>query len=220
MRHCHVPGCGGRTTRYGRYCSTHKSRLRRHGAPHQRGVTKAELRPYIGLIRARIERNPDHPLWPHAEGLWGALADHARGICGHFAKGHAGNRYELLAARELLKVAESVPARGVIEAVWAMYLLLEDRPRRFTSDDAFRAQLVRRVRGLSEMNVGEWFDPREGRVKRAYRDLPPHAWKILAKWLASAFGGSGVFLAQLELRQREEKHQKAKMLAEAMKDIR
>ena len=38
--------------------------------------------------------------------------------------------------------------------------------------------------------------------------------------LASAFGGSGVFLAQLELRQREEKHQKAKMLAEAMKDIR
>ena len=68
--------------------------------PISRGITKAEA---TALHPARTDphrdRNPGHPLWPHAgRASGGALVDHARGICGHFAKGHAGNRYELLAA--------------------------------------------------------------------------------------------------------------------------
>src|SRR5829696_6033366 len=79
-RICRAPGCGARTTsRFSVYCSTHKSRLRRHGAVDQKAITKADLRLYLKLVRARIEKNRESPLWAHLEARWAALADHARG---------------------------------------------------------------------------------------------------------------------------------------------
>jgi hypothetical protein len=220
MRTCSAPGCGGRTTSYGRFCNTHKARMRRHGAPDQRGVTKAELRPYVELIKRRVVRNEGHPLWGHAEAAWRAVEGRAREILTHFAKGNPGSRYERIAAIEIMKLAENVEPLAVMEAAWGMYLMQHDRPRRFVSDDAFRAQLVRRVRGLAEVNVGEWFDHREGRVKRAYRDLAPGVMRVIGRWLASALGGAGVYLAELEQRQREEKQQQAARLAQAMKELK
>ena len=80
MRHCRVPGCAASATRWGTLCSTHKSRQRRHGHPMQRGVTKAELAPYLAIVRQRKTRNPDSRLWANIEARWRALVDHCRGV--------------------------------------------------------------------------------------------------------------------------------------------
>ena len=55
-----------------------------------------------------------------------------------------------------------------------MYLMLEqEEPRRFRSDDGFRFQLARRVRALTDVNQGTWYDHWAQRVKRVYRDTAP-----------------------------------------------
>ena len=54
---CRAPGCGKPATRYGHFCTTHKSRWRRHGDVGQVGITKEVLKPYADLVRARIEKN-------------------------------------------------------------------------------------------------------------------------------------------------------------------
>lgn len=77
---CRAPGCGKPATRYGHYCTTHKSRWRRHGDVAQQGVTKEALRPYVALVRARIAKNAGNPTWAACDARWLAIVDHARGI--------------------------------------------------------------------------------------------------------------------------------------------
>jgi hypothetical protein len=71
-------------------------------------------------------------------------------------------------------------------------------PRRFVSDEAFRFQLARRLRGLTDVNAGEWFNYKTGKTKRAYRDLSPRATAILGNLLVHCFGLPGVMLAKKE----------------------
>lgn len=219
-RQCNNPGCGGRTTRFGRYCSTHKAHLRRHGAVNQRAVTVAELRPYIRTIRARIAHNANSPLWEQTEANWLATVDHARGVLAAYQQGQVGYRYERLAAVEVVKLSENASRREVCEATFAMFLLNYEHDHRFRSDAAFKVQLVRRLRGLTRANAEEWKDPHTGRVKRAYRDMPPKAAAIMADWVIRALGGVGVTLARLERQQREEKQRRAEAMAEAVGELR
>lgn len=93
-------------------------------------------------------------------------------------------------------------------------------PHRFTSDAAFRVQLLRRLRGLTRMNAEEWRNPVTGRVRRAYRELPPKAAAVMAAWIVHVFGGVGIILARMEQQQREEKQRRATAMAEAVKELR
>ena len=76
-RQCKAPGCTTLTTAYGSYCSTHKTRKRRHGAPDQRGITKADLKPYLLQVQARIAKKPDLAIW--ADQRWAGLVSFAEG---------------------------------------------------------------------------------------------------------------------------------------------
>lgn len=219
MRTCRVPGCGARTSRYGHFCTTHKSNYRRHGHPEQRAVTKAELGPFVRAVRQRIRRNLDSPVWEGAEASWLAVIDQAEVILDGFSAGRAGSRYERIAAQQVVKLADAVPPREVIEAVFAMFLTLEQQPQRFCSDTAFRTQMTRRVRGLTETNAGEWLDLSTGRRKLAYRELPPKATAILATWIVGALGGLGVHLGKLESRQRHDHQQRQAAMHRAAMEL-
>jgi hypothetical protein len=195
-RPCRVAGCGASaSSRYSALCSTHKARLRRHGAVDQEGITKAHLKPFLRLVQARITKNRESPLWTHLDARWTALADHARSLLAYRG---AMPRYERIAAKEVLKLSDAVPPREIVETTLALFIMHELEPRRFKSDKAFRTQLVRRVRGLTDLNAGSWFDNRSGKSKRAYRELSPRAAAVMGKWLAEAFGGVGLHLAKLE----------------------
>lgn len=216
---CRVAGCRAHTTSFGNYCPSHKSALRRHGHPEQDAVTKAELKPYVTLVRRRIEKNPESTVWQHCETRWRAVADHARGIMAEAERGQPGFGFERRAAEEVLRLDGTVDSRSVVEVIFALYLMQDADSRRFRSDDAFRFQLVRRVRGLVEGNARSWVDPASGRAKRAYVELPPRAAKSLASWLVDAFGGIGLHLARLEQRDREAEQARNKDLGEALKEL-
>ena len=95
---CRAPGCGKSATRYGHFCTTHKSRWRRHGDVGQVGITKEVLKPYTDLVRARIEKNAGNPTWTTCDDRWQAVVAHARGIIGDADRGVAGSRNERMAA--------------------------------------------------------------------------------------------------------------------------
>lgn len=219
-RMCRAPGCGARTSRYGQFCSTHRSRSRRHGHPEQEGITKAQLKPFVKLVRTRITKNETNTVWDLCEARWRALALHAQHLIAARKAGQAGSRYERIAAQEIVKLASTVEASAVMETTFAMFLLEDQQPRRFRSDASFRSQLVRRLRGLSEVNAGVWFSPATGKTKRAYRDLAPRAVMIMAAWVIEALGGVGRHLAKLEQDERIARQQRVNEYFEAVAQLR
>src|SRR3954471_3027428 len=113
---CRVPGCGADvTSRYSHYCQSHKTRLRRHGAVDQQGITAADLKPYLKRLKARFEKNRDNPAWGQLDGRWLAVVDHARGILAAFERGKAGTSYERAAAHQVVKLAGTTRPREVVE---------------------------------------------------------------------------------------------------------
>lgn len=209
--HCKAPGCTGRTGRHAAYCDVHKARKRRHGAPDQQGVTKAKLKPFVGLVQARIKKNATSPVWKQLEDRWATVVSHAQERVAHWKRGNACVRTEITAAEEVIRVAEHVEPREVVVTALAMYLMQYHTPTFFRSDRAFQVQLVRRVRGLTEANAARYTDQRTGKTKRAYRELPPRSAAYMADWLVQAFGATGVKLAHLE--RDEDERRKAESLS-------
>ena len=214
---CRVPGCNAAvSSQYSTLCPIHKSNLRRHGHASQRGVTAAELRPHLASVRARIKKNRESPAWTQLERRWLTVVEHARGVVAEYYAGKAGYAYERKAANEVLKIAEAVPPRDVLEVVLAMFVFEARDPKRFVSDRGFRFQLVRRTRALADVNVGLSYDHETGRVRRVYREFPPKAVAILGQWLADALGVGGVHIAKLE---RAEEERRARENAELHRSL-
>jgi hypothetical protein len=195
---CRVSGCSGRSSRFGQLCSAHRSRDRRHGDPEQISVTVAELKPHLKAVRDRMVKNADKPLWPMLEARWGVLMDNAQGTLGSRQQGRVGQRHQTKAAQELVKLGGEVDAREVAEMIGALYLLADYKPERFKTDRAFMLQLVRRVRSLTDVNAGEYFDHKTGKQKRVYRDVSPKAAEVMGAMLVEVFGVVGLQLAKLE----------------------
>ncbi|SDH69440.1 hypothetical protein [Roseospirillum parvum] len=219
MSTCRVPGCTAPVTRWGSLCSTHKSRQRRHGHPQQTGVTKAELVPFVALVRQRKSRNPDSPLWGQIEARWAALVEHCRGVVAQALDGRAMNRHQRQACVEVVRIADHVEPWTVIETALALYMMQEHDHRRFQSDDAFRHQLSRRLRGLTDVNAGSWFDHGSGRVKRVYRDLPATTTLTMAAMLNEAFGLPGLMLARREEEDARKRRDEVHQLGEAVRNL-
>ncbi|MBO1908462.1 hypothetical protein J4G37_26680 [Microvirga sp. 3-52] len=216
-RLCRVSGCcASASSRYSIYCTTHKARLRRHGAVDQQGITKGDLKPYLRLVQARVEKNQESPLWPQLEARLAALADHARSLLAYRG---AMSRHERIAAKEVVKLSDAVAPWEIVQTTLALVIMQELQPRRFKTDRAFRTQLVRRVRGLTDLNAGSWFDHQTGKTKRAYKELTPRAAAVIAQWLADAFGGAGLHLAKLEQTEADKKQQEQQAIHASLSQL-
>lgn len=185
----------------------------------QRGVTKADLAAYLAIIAKRKARNPDSRLWTNLDARWNALVEHCRGVVRAYLSGQPMNGNELQACQEIVKVAEHVGVERVVETALAMFLMQEQDHRRFASDEAFRHQLSRRVRGLSDVKAGTWFDHRRGKVKRVYRDLPASSALIMGAMLAETFGLAGLMLARREEEDAKKRRLENDELAKAIKEL-
>ncbi|MDO8385929.1 MAG: hypothetical protein Q7T13_05935 [Polaromonas sp.] len=164
----------------------------------QQGVTVHELRPYAAIVESRKAKNPHSEAWTILMARWGVVQDHARATLQKYADGRVGGRVERLAAHHLTKTGHEVEAWTVVKTALAMFIMQEQRPSRFTTDDAFDFQLVRRVRGLAESNAGQYWDHQEQRTKKVYRDIPPRVMHAIAQPLKMAFGAPGLTLAAKE----------------------
>jgi hypothetical protein len=173
----------------------------------------------VKIVRQRRRRNPDSPFWSSVSARWAGLVDYAREEVKIFYTGKPMVGWEVKACDAIVKVADNVEPSNVVETALAMYLILECDPRRFLSDEAFRFQLVRRIRGLTEVNAGTWWDHNAGRTKRAYRDLAPRTTQFMADLLVRVFGAPGVMLAKKEAEDLAKGKQHRAELAEAVKAL-
>jgi hypothetical protein len=80
--------------------------------------------------------------------------------------------------------------------------------------------LARRVRALTDRNVGVYWDDSEGRNKRVYRDQAPKAANVLGHWLAETFGVVGLKVAELERKDAESSAEARRVLGDALKDLK
>ena len=206
MRSCSAPGCGRPVSGYSQHCPIHKAQVRRHGAVGQLGVTKADLKPYLARVRARIAANPESTAWAKMDARWHALVRHTDEIMEPWRAGRACHVPTIKAAEEIIRLAGLVEAREVVATATAMFLMDQMDPGRFRGDQAFRTQLVRRVRGLSPANATDYRDPTTGKSRRTYSELGPKSAEVMALWLTETFGILGAHLARLE---RQEKADKA-----------
>lgn len=196
---CRLPGCGGRTSRYGAFCSAHQSRRRRHGHPLQDAICVHHLKPYIAKVRARIAKNSTSPLWPMLQTRFACLVDECHVQCAQTVY----VRWHRIAALELLNIARHVPVQTIVETVAAMVYLQKEEGWRFKSDDAFRVQLARRARGLTDVNAGTTYDYRQRKVRRVYRDLNPRAAVALGRWVIDVMGSACLSIVRLDIEEKQ-----------------
>ncbi|ANY82988.1 hypothetical protein BB934_32755 (plasmid) [Microvirga ossetica] len=206
------------STKFGRYCRPHVAQLRRHGAIGQTGITKAELKAYGRIVSARLEKNRDKPLLTQLEARWGVVQTYAATVRDE-ARSKPIVRYRREAAVETLRIGKNVNARDVIETVLAMYVMQDQEPRRFKSDQAFKTQLVRRVRGLTRLNADAWTDAKTGKRKLVYRDLSQRTVIIMGGWIAEALGPAGIMFARLERKDHEKEQQALLAFRQTLDDI-
>src|SRR6185503_3718063 len=122
-RRCRVPGCSSSAASSPvAHCSSHRRSLRRHGAVDQKAVTKAHLWPYLNRVQKRIAKNPESIAWVILDERWRVLVDRVQAVLAKFATGRGGARWEKLAAQEVVKLANDVPPRVVVEVTSAMVM--------------------------------------------------------------------------------------------------
>lgn len=216
MHQCRIAGCAQpASSAYSKFCNSHRSRVRRQGDPLQRGIRKADLRPYDRLVRERIAANTESPVWGKFEVRWAALVRDAKSRVAAYEGGAARPRQTIQAAREVIRIADAAQPREVVIAVAAMTLMHSLAPIYFASDNGFDAQLVKRVRGLTRNNSTAYRDG-TGRVRRVYHELPPRAAAVLAGWLRQTLGILGMHLARLEREEAQSKRKEDQELSDAL----
>ena len=218
-RTCYAPGCSESASGYSTLCRKHKQAQRRHGSPTQIALTSHELRPYVALVDARKARNPHSEAWVMLETRWSAIVGASRATLQRYAEGQVSLRHAVQAAHQLSQVAEGVEPWVVIKTALAMFILQDQQPRRFTSDEAFDFQLVRRVLRLAPANAGTYWDQQTGKVRRVYRDVPPRTIRAIAAPLKEAFGAPGLMLATKEREDAQRGAEEHKRLTEALGDL-
>ena len=218
-KECAVAGCTATTSGHSTHCERHKRAQRRHGHPEQDGVTVHELQPFRDRVAARRAKNPTNHAWDILRQRWAAVAANAAMLLKAHAGGKPGAAYTVQAAHHIQRLAATVPDDVVMEAALALFLMREAQPYRFRSDRAFDFQLSRRVRALSDVNAGTYFDHETGKTKRVYRDVLPGTLIALAEPLKAAFGVAGVYLAELDRRDERSKAAKKMELISALKEM-
>lgn len=220
MTTCRIQGCTLPISGFSFFCEDHKRRNRRHGHPTQLAVTAHELEPFRKRVRARIEKNMGNPTWNILGARWEAVIEVAKSEEATYLTGAVHNRYEREAWFNVVKIGTSASAKEVIEVVLAMYLLQEENHHRFKSDNAFSAQLVRRVRALAPVNVASYYNNKARKVKSVYRDAKPKTTAILARIIQDTFGVAGVTVAHLERYEMKQLRDEKQALYDALGELR
>lgn len=216
---CRATGCTEPTEGHSAYCTRHKRNLRRHGDALQEGITVTELRPYRKKVTARRAKNPHSPLWDILRQRWEAIGRNARRILGEHAKGKPQVSHDVQAAHHLERTAATTEPDDVIDTALALYLMHEAKPKRFASDKAFTFQLARRIRGLTDVHAGTYFDATTGKVKRVYRDMAPRTLEAFAEPLKVAFGVAAMRLVELDRKDIQRKMDERARFQQVLKEL-
>lgn len=213
MRTCKAEGCFTLTKGYSTYCNRHKRNLARHGHPHQTGINKRDLKPYLKEIRAFLLKQTASDPKAILEDIWNRTVNDARSFVREANQGQAHNRHEMQAQQAILLLADQQDAVKVAETLMAMGYWYEFDRRFWRFDDGFRFQTVRMLLRLNPKEAAyQWHDGKM--LRNVYRDVPPGAirflWEIVRK---TELVGYGIEIARrkakaVEQRQRQREQER------------
>lgn len=209
MKQCSVPWCTkSASTVYGSMCTRHQQRKRRHGDPKQESIRFTEIHPHVERVAKIIERDKSGKIQAGLDKLVGIIQDYADGIVSDYEHGRAMNKHQVQAAKEMLTVFRDFSPVQSACVVAGMHLFLYENPHRFASDRGFTFELVRMFRSISDANIGLYENAESGKVKRAYKEIPPRTIGQLGCILLDGFKSFVAFVRVHEQKQ-------AKRVAEA-----
>ncbi len=215
MRSCSVPGCTkSASTKFGSMCPRHRSRNARHGNPLQDSIRFTDIKPFVERVEKLIERDKSGKILVGLDKVVAVITDYVEGIASDYAHGRAMNKHKVQAAKEILTVFRDFPPSKCASVIAGLYLFQDDQPHRIVSDRGFTFGLVRRFRSLSDANVGLYENSESGRVRRAYKEIPPKTIEQLGPMLMEGFK---TFVAHVRLCEREKLNleKESKQLLEA-----
>lgn len=216
-RTCSVTGCGKPVTGYGKYCPNHAKTKARHGHPLQRGVLRHELKPFEKVVEKWLSERSSPDALPILLDKVEGIAAEASIYCERPSHGRPFQRHKLQASDTILRVHQENKAHEVVIRMLAMGYLRHFDPRRFQSDEAFHVQLARQFRTLTDTNAGIYWDHKEGRTKKVYRDVPARTLRVLANIiLETGLPHFGSQLGEADMKERSRRKHEVEEVTKAL----
>ncbi|MGO9017321.1 MAG: hypothetical protein ACLQVJ_03125 [Syntrophobacteraceae bacterium] len=166
-----------------------------------------------------VERDKSGKILAGLEKVVGIMRDYAEGITSDYEHGRAMNKHKVQAAQAVLTVFRDFSAVQCGSVVAGMYLHMDDNPHRFRSDEGFAFELVRRFRSISDANIGLYENSYSGRVRRAYKEIPPRTIGQLGTMLIEGFKTFVAFVRIHERKQAERQQEARTLLQEGFAGI-
>lgn len=145
---CSVTGCPYLATKFSHLCERHRNTARIHGHPLQRGVTKAELKPYERAVQRYLATKSGARAKDILERNWAAIVEAAQQQHDAFQRGRPRSQYEHNAVDMILAVSRDRHAVEIATTMMAMGYFYHFDGRRWASEDGFRFQTVRMFRKM------------------------------------------------------------------------
>ncbi|MBA1158682.1 hypothetical protein [Microvirga mediterraneensis] len=143
------------------------------------------------------------------------LAEHAQAELARFHRGHAMNRHLVTACDQIEKVTKSVDSIETATTIAAMFLLRDQQPRRFVSDQGFIGQTVRQFRLPSGIARGTTYDQRKDKTVGWFRPLSRKTTEVIGRIMVEAYKPWLVHIQAAEKRLTEEEQRVSRDLAAA-----
>ncbi len=170
-----------------------------------------DIKPYVERVEKLIERDTSGKITVGLEKVVGIIRDYAEGTVSDYEHGRPMSQHKVNAAKEVLTVFRDFTPVQCASVVAGMYIYMDENPHRFASDRGFTFELVRRSRSISDANIGQYEDGDSGRIRRAYREIPPRTIEQIGALLIDGFK---TFVAHVRLyeRKKAEREREAKEL--------
>lgn len=190
---CRVDGCFRPATKFSHLCERHRNVARVHGDPLQRGITKAEVKPYLKAVREYLLKRSG----PRAEAVIGRDWERVRATGEAFLegakRGQPHNLHSRNAAEVVIDVNGEQRPTDIAMTLMALGYFYGDQPRRWASDQGFQFQAVRMFRKLAKHQT-DYSWTRTGRMIRSSAKRCPQGttraiWQSIE---ATGFIGYGI----------------------------
>ncbi|MDW9821543.1 hypothetical protein [Sinorhizobium meliloti] len=203
---CRVDGCYRAPTKFSAMCEYHRNVARVHGDPSQKGITKADLKPYLKVIRDYTSKRSG----PRAEAVvqrdWERLVRDAERFLEAIGRGKPHNKHQRKAAEIVVDASGEHHAMDVAVTLMALGYFYADQPRRWASDKGFQFQAVRMFRKLAKSEANYTWTSGGRMIRSSAKRCPQEVTRALwASIEATHFIGYGI-----QIRQQVEKERAMK----------
>lgn len=220
MKECSVQGCTKPAgNQFGAMCEQHRQRQRRHGDARQESIRATEIKPCVERVEKIVERDKSGKISAGLDKLVEILTDYCEGIVSDFEHGRPMNQHKVQAAREILTVFREFSPLQCAGVVAGMHLYMHENPHRFSTDRGFTFELVRQFRSISDANVGFYDKSGSGKVKRAYKEIPPRTIGQLGYILVDGYKTFVALVRRHEIRQAERMQEARNLLQEGFDNL-